>query len=223
MRSILALALTVAAGVLVACGGDSDTKGPLGTQSNPLVAVPNPSPTRTPPTKPRNEAGARSAKASTGRPPGSSTAGSTSATKGTSGASSKRAGSGETPRRSRRKQKTLPASPQRPCSLVTKHQARSIIGAAINEPLQAPQGPTCIYQTPSGKQHVTLAVQTVDFATLRRQLRKTRRVDISGRTAYCGTYGRPMLYLPLAGRQVLSISAPCATATAFAIQAAARL
>jgi hypothetical protein len=215
VRPILILALALVAGGLAACGGDDQAKkGPPGSESNPLVALPNPSRTRTPPTEapqgseavapPKRPAQAR-------RPQRTATA--------QRGA---RSGS-ERAARTARKQPVRPASAQSPCSLVTKRQARAIIGAPIDAPLQAPQGPTCIYRAATGSQQVTLSVQTVGFAKLRKQLRDERAVRVLGRTAYCGTYGRRMLYLPLAHDRVLSIAAPCSTASRFAAKAAARL
>ncbi|MEY2516198.1 MAG: hypothetical protein QOJ89_3556, partial [bacterium] len=111
----------------------------------------------------------------------------------------------------------------RPCSLVTKSQARAILGTEIVEPLQAPQGPTCIYRSRSGRQFVTLAVQTVSFGRLAAQLRRARSVRVAGSTGSCGTYGRPVLYVPLARGRVLSVTASCDVATRFAAKAVPRL
>jgi hypothetical protein len=216
----------VAACLLTACGGDDNAKGPPGSESNPLAAVPNPSATRTPPVDhPAGEAGAKT-KSGAQRSAAPASSSSTKTQHG-SAAPKKAAGGGETggatgPRTARR-QKGLPAGASRPCSLVTKTQAKAIVGAPILEPLQAPQGPTCIFQTKAGKPYVTLAVQTLNFAKLRKQLRNTHAVSVADRTAYCGTYGKPMLYLPLGGGRVLSIAAPCSMAARFAAKAAPHL
>jgi hypothetical protein len=211
VRSILIIALALVAGGLAACGGDdSAKKGPPGSASNPLVALPNPSRTRTPPTE------APQGSDAVAKPPATTR-------RADEAGSSETAGAERSERNAPRRQKRLPAGAQRPCSLVTERQARAIIGAPIDEPVQAPQGPTCIYQAAAGKRQVTLAVQTVAFTKLRGQLRNARRVDVGGRTGYCGTYGRAMFYLPVARGRVLSIAAPCTTATRFATKAAARL
>jgi hypothetical protein len=110
-----------------------------------------------------------------------------------------------------------------PCALVTKAQAQAILGTTLLEPQEAAQGPTCIYRSRSGKQFVTLALQSADFDKLRPQLKHRRRITISDRIGYCGTYGRPILYLPLSGDRVLSVSAPCDTARQFAVRAVPRL
>jgi hypothetical protein len=110
-----------------------------------------------------------------------------------------------------------------PCNLVTSAQARAIFGVSIRQPLEAPQGPTCIYQTRKGDGFVTVAVQAVDFASVKRQMAQRRQIEISDRTAYCGTHGQPMLVLPLAGDRVLSIAGRCSLARQFAAKAVPRL
>jgi hypothetical protein len=213
-RSAAAILLALSASLAIAsCGGDSArAKGPPGSASNPLVAVPNPSPTRTPPVERPGGEAPRAAAPRTSR----------RSTRTQSGTPSKTSGRIDGPHR-RHRQELLGPSAKRPCSLVSKAQARTIIGAPIAEPLQAPLGPTCVYQATSGKPYITLAVQSLDFAALRRQLRNTRRVSAGRRTAYCATYGRPMLYLPLTGHRVLSVSGPCTIAMRFAATSASRL
>lgn len=107
-----------------------------------------------------------------------------------------------------------------PCGLVTKAQARTILGVPLLDPVVAPQGPTCIYRDRSGQSFTTIAIQSLSFKSLRPRIRRLERVAVSGRTAYCGTYGRPMLYLPLSRGRVLSIAAQCETATRLARRAA---
>ena len=106
-----------------------------------------------------------------------------------------------------------------PCSLVSEVQARAILGAAILQPIEAPQGPTCIYRTQTGKTFISLAVQSAKFSSLKRQLDKREAVTVSDRTAYCGFYGQKMLYAPLNDGRVLSVAAPCGVAKQFAAQA----
>jgi hypothetical protein len=110
-----------------------------------------------------------------------------------------------------------------PCALVTKAQAEAILGAKLVDPVVRPQGPTCIYRDSSSQRFAAISVQTQSFAALRRQLRRAERVDVSGRTAYCGMHGRPMLYMPLSGGRVLSVAAQCDAAARFARRAGARL
>jgi hypothetical protein len=121
------------------------------------------------------------------------------------------------------KQSRHPRSRFTPCNLVTEKQARAIVGAPMREPLEAAQGPTCIYRSRDGRSFVTLAVQSVDFARIKPRLRLPRRVTVGDRTAYCGTYGQPMLYVPLSRGRVLSVAAQCAIARRFAARAVRRL
>lgn len=110
-----------------------------------------------------------------------------------------------------------------PCNLVTRSQARSILGDGVQAPVEAPQGPTCIYRSETGKTFITLAVQSLDIDKLRRQVRRSQTVAVSDRKAYCGVYGTSMLYLPLRDQRVLSVAAPCAVAKRFAARAVASL
>lgn len=229
-RGLILLALSAV--LLTACGGGEDaaqTPAP-GTPENPLQALPNPAPTRVPPT---SEAGVEKGGApETPKTPEARKAAivkaqqrvqaqNTRARSKRAAAKAGRSSSQAAP--GSRRQKALAPSASRPCSLVSTTQARAIIGSAILAPLEAPQGPTCIYQTKSGTPYITLAVQTVDFAKLRKQIRNTRSISVASRTAYCGTYGKPMLFLPVTGGRVLSITAPCTLAQRFAAKAATHL
>jgi hypothetical protein len=115
--------------------------------------------------------------------------------------------------------------PQRrftPCDLVSKGRARTILGRAIADPVEAPQGPTCIYRGRRGGDFITVAVQPLRLDRARRRLTGAERLDIGGREAYCGRLGQPILYLRLAKDRVLSIAGgPCSIARQFA-QTAAR-
>ena len=122
-----------------------------------------------------------------------------------------------------KKQSSHPRTRFTPCNLVTASQARAILGAAIQDPVEAPQGPTCIYRSRNGKSFVSVAVQQGNFDKLSKQLRLRHRVNVSSRTAYCGTYGQPMLYLRLSGGRVLSVAAQCAVAKQFATKAVRQL
>jgi hypothetical protein len=118
------------------------------------------------------------------------------------------------------------AKPRRrftPCDLVSSARARAIVGAPLGTPVEAPQGPTCIYRTRDGDGFVTVSVQAQRFQRLRRQLRRAERVDVTGRTGYCGKLGQEVLFVPVAEGRVLSIAAPCRIARRFAAAAVPRL
>ena len=121
-------------------------------------------------------------------------------------------------------QSSHPRSRFTPCNLVTARQAQAILGAPLLDPIEAAQGPTCIYRSKDGRSFVTLAVQSLDFPKLvKRRLRLAHRVTVGSRTAYCGTYGQPMLYVPLSGGRVLSVAGRCEIAREFARRAVRQL
>jgi hypothetical protein len=116
-----------------------------------------------------------------------------------------------------------PRSRFTPCNLVTVAQARTILGAPMLQPVEAPLGPTCIYRSRDRRSMVTVAVQALDFTKLEPRIQRRRRVAVGSRTAYCGTYGQPMLYVRLSGNRVLSIAAQCTVAQRFALKAIRQL
>jgi|tagenome__1003787_1003787.scaffolds.fasta_scaffold20718456_1 hypothetical protein len=121
------------------------------------------------------------------------------------------------------KQSGSPKSRFTPCNLVSRAQARTILDGPVSAPFEAPQGPTCIYRSQDGKAFITLSVQALDFDHVRQQLRGRQALELSGRRAYCGTAGQPMLYVSLSRSRVLSVAAPCGVAKRFAALAVARL
>jgi len=110
-----------------------------------------------------------------------------------------------------------------PCSLVTQAEARAIVGEPVREPVEAPQGPTCVYRTQKGSEMITLAVQAADFKRAKGQLQQATRVGIRRLTGVCGQYGQPMLYVPVSQRRMLTVAAPCAVAKQFASTAVKQL
>jgi len=112
---------------------------------------------------------------------------------------------------------------QRPCSLVSTARAKAIFGRAVRKPVEAAQGPTCIYRTRGGNALVTVSVQSQDFRALSRKLAQSSKLRIADRTAYCGTYGQPMLYADVAGGYVLSVAGSCELAKQFASAALPKL
>lgn len=121
------------------------------------------------------------------------------------------------------RQSSSPESRFTPCNLVTRAEAQAILGHPIVEPVEAPQGPTCIYRAKDGRSFVTLAVQARRLDGLKTQMRRPTALYVAHRRAYCGMQGQPTLYVSLGRAKVLSISAPCSIARRFAAQAVARL
>ena len=202
VRSLGLIALVLMTALLTACGGQSTPKPPPGSPQNPLVAQ---------------------------TPQDSATAGrlneAAPAAKGGAGAGGTKPKADAQPGYQKlvERQGSKPRSRFTPCNLVTKAQAGAIVGAAQQDPLEAPQGPTCIYRSRDGKRFVALAVQSVAFSKLKRQMHKRQRVAVSDKTAFCGMLGQPILYVPLSGRRVLSVAAPCQVARKFAARAVLRL
>jgi hypothetical protein len=110
-----------------------------------------------------------------------------------------------------------------PCSLVTLPQAQTFSGIAISSRFEAPQGPTCIYRPAKATNEITLAVESGASGQLTDHLSQRQKLTVAGRTAYCGKLGRQLLVVPLAGGQMLNISAPCGVARQFAEAALGRL
>jgi hypothetical protein len=120
-------------------------------------------------------------------------------------------------------QSSKPASRFTPCNLVTRAQARTILGEAVQVPVEAPQGPTCIYRSRGGDRFVTLAVQAAELGTLAQHMQGRWQVTVGDRRGACGTYGQPMLYVDVADGRVLSVGAPCKIARQFAERAVREL
>jgi hypothetical protein len=116
------------------------------------------------------------------------------------------------------------AAPQSdPCMLVSSSEAQTILGRPIDSPVQAPLGPTCIYQARGAKSFITLAVESIDFAKIKARISKRMQFNVRGRTGYCGVFGQPTTFVPLASGRVLSIIAPCGIGIRFAGKALPRV
>src|SRR5450755_3791910 len=87
--------------------------------------------------------------------------------------------------------------------------AGNLIGGPIAAPVEAPQGPTCIYRPIRAKRVITLSVQSLEFARLKAQIHDLRPVMVLGRTGYCGSYGQPTVFVPLSSGRVLDVTASC--------------
>lgn len=121
------------------------------------------------------------------------------------------------------RQSERPATRRSPCELVTKAQAQSILGTRILDPFEAPQGPTCIYRDRTGKIFVSLSVEKRDIDALRKEVKRSVRIEVGGRTGYCASYGRPMLFRELPRGRVLTVSGQCGVAKRFASRAVSQL
>jgi Protein of unknown function (DUF3558) len=121
------------------------------------------------------------------------------------------------------RQSGKPSQRSSPCAFVTKRQAQDIVGSELLDPIEAPQGPTCIYRDRDGETFITVAMQQEGFDALRRQIDRIRRVSVGDRRAYCGVHGQPALFVPVGDSRVLSVTAQCEVAMQFARSAVRRL
>jgi hypothetical protein len=112
-----------------------------------------------------------------------------------------------------------------PCTLVTQAEAQAILGKQVADPVDASQGPTCIYSTQGAKAPVTLAVQDLHFSTVKPQAQLQDRIalTVAGHRAYCGVAGTATLIVPLSAGRFLSVTAPCPIAASFATKALGRI
>jgi hypothetical protein len=110
-----------------------------------------------------------------------------------------------------------------PCALVTRSEARAIVGAPIVGQSEAPLGPTCIFRVHGQRPIITLTVERSTLAATARRLKSPQHTAIRGHIAVCGMLGQPMLFVPIGGGRILNVTAPCTMATALAATALTRL
>jgi hypothetical protein len=121
------------------------------------------------------------------------------------------------------KQTSKPTSRFTPCNLVTRAQAGKILRSVVDQPVEAPLGPTCLYRTHDRRSLVTLAVKTQSFTSAARQVDGAASLRVGGRRAVCGKLGGSVLYVSLPHGQMLSVAGPCVAAQKFAEKAVGRL
>jgi hypothetical protein len=115
------------------------------------------------------------------------------------------------------------AGEENPCRLVSQAQAQAILGKPVAAPQEAPLGPTCIYQPQGEKTFVTLTIEGVKLVQLKPHIRHLTRLELDGRSGYCGIYGQSTTFVQLTNGKVLDITAPCNIGRLFAARALPRL
>jgi hypothetical protein len=117
------------------------------------------------------------------------------------------------------------AKTSNPCTLVSRSEAEAIVGKPVSQPVEAPQGPTCIYKPQDAKSFITVAVESANFSKVKPQAQLHGRISVTvgGHIAYCGTIGNQMLIVPLSSGKFLAVTAPCPVAASFATKALNRL
>ena len=116
------------------------------------------------------------------------------------------------------------AASRRATSSPRRRRARSSASRCAT-PLEAPQGPTCIYRSRRRRRvrHAGGAAGRVSAAASRSSQARRGSRPAGRRRATAGTTARPMLYVPLARGRVLSVAAPCDVARRFAPAAVQQL
>jgi hypothetical protein len=112
------------------------------------------------------------------------------------------------------------AKPVEPCALVTRQEASAILGKGTKS-VERPQGPTCVY-TNAGRT-VTLAVETNSVKQLRKEARKSTKVDLGGKTGYCVKYQTTAVITGISEGRVLRADGPCQAGVRFVTKALRRL
>jgi hypothetical protein len=110
-----------------------------------------------------------------------------------------------------------------PCTLVTRSEARAILGRPIVGLKKAAQGPTCIYRQQDSKRLITVSLQHLELSPAQQRGEQVVRVNLRGHKGYCLKQGTLMMLVPLRDGQVLNVSAACPIAAQFASKALARL
>jgi hypothetical protein len=219
-RSLLALLAVALTAALSACGGSSSGGSTKATAEQPTGQLTAPASSLDQPTAPANAApstAAGSAKA----PNRASHNGPKVATQPDPVRSKNHTAKGR--HRAKNEQRGTGIDPLDPCTLVTRAEARKIVGQSIIGVRRAPQGPTCIYQARKAKSLVTMAIQLMPFDPKKQRANAVTRVTLRGHKAYCVKgHGLAML-VPLAAGHVLRVAAPCPIASGFASKALARL
>lgn len=112
------------------------------------------------------------------------------------------------------------AKPIKPCALVPKKKAESILGSNV-QVSERPQGPTCVY-TGSGRE-IDLVVEKVSLSALKSEAKKVEPLTINGRPAYCLTFQSTSVVAAVGGGRVLQVTGPCQAGVRFAAIALKRL
>jgi hypothetical protein len=104
----------------------------------------------------------------------------------------------------------------KPCLLVTRSQAREILGGPVKM-AERLQGPTCVYS--SGGREVSMIVEDVPLKALVSGARKSRKVTAAGHSGYCLQYETSSVVFAVGGGRVLQVTGACQAGVRFAMLA----
>jgi hypothetical protein len=114
---------------------------------------------------------------------------------------------------------------QNPCTLLSRADVQAVVHQQVGQPVEAPQGPTCIYTPQHAKRQITVAVESLPFSEVKPQTQLQDRISltIAGHSAFCGTSGGQRLIIPLPNDRYLAVAAPCPIAASLAAKALSRI
>jgi hypothetical protein len=104
----------------------------------------------------------------------------------------------------------------KPCLLVTRSQAREILGGTVKM-AERLQGPTCVYS--SGGREVSMIVEDVPLKALVSGARKSHKVTAVGHSGYCLQYETSSVVFAVGGGRVLQVTGACQAGVRFAVLA----
>jgi hypothetical protein len=111
-----------------------------------------------------------------------------------------------------------------PCTVLTLSEVQTMIGGTITSPVEAPQGPTCIYKSTGAKAWITLSVERrTDYAKVAGWMKHGQKLTVGTHSGDCGQLGNDNLFLPLGNGRVVHVTAPCAIAKEIAATVVSRL
>jgi hypothetical protein len=112
------------------------------------------------------------------------------------------------------------AKPIKPCTLVTRAQAGSILGGRVKI-AEHLQGPTCVFSG-SGRE-VTLVVMEARVKPLVAGAHESKAITIAGHHAWCVRYETTSVVTAVGGGRVLQVTGACPAAARFAAAALPRI
>lgn len=96
--------------------------------------------------------------------------------------------------------------PIKPCTLVTRKEATTILGGTVKKEEHL-QGPTCVISS-SGRE-ITMAVMELPLKPLVSGARKSTPLTIRGHQAYCLRYEKTSVVTAIGGGRILQVTGPC--------------
>ena len=106
-----------------------------------------------------------------------------------------------------------------PCALISRARAAALLHRAVDAPILALQGPSCIYRESGTRTQVTVTVELASFGALTHLLHNRRQAEVAGHGAVCAGSGAQVTYVQLSAKRVLSVTGACSVGERFAAAA----